>query len=91
MIKGCKSLYLVNSLIFNVLCIGTWCNGNTTVFGAVVPGSNPGAPTRINGVIVQLARTPALQAGGPGFDPQWLHTFQSTKYENLPVYGKLIS
>ena len=36
----------------------------------------------INGVIVQLARTPALQAGGPGFDPQWLHTFQSTKYEN---------
>lgn len=27
------------------LLIGTWCNGNTTVFGAVVLGSNPGAPT----------------------------------------------
>lgn len=25
--------------------IGAWCNGNTTVFGAVVPGSSPGVPT----------------------------------------------
>ena len=25
--------------------IGPWCNGNTTVFGAVVTGSNPVGPT----------------------------------------------
>ena len=25
---------------------GLWCNGNTTVFGAVVLGSNPGSPTK---------------------------------------------
>ena len=23
---------------------GAWCNGSTTVFGTVYPGSNPGAP-----------------------------------------------
>ena len=63
MIKGCKSLYLVNSLIFNVLCIGTWCNGNTTVFGAVVPGSNPGAPTIFKWGHHIVAIMPALQAG----------------------------
>lgn len=27
--------------------IGIWCNGSTTVFGAVGPGSNPGIPTNI--------------------------------------------
>ena len=27
------------------LKIGTWCNGNTTVFGAVVLSSNLGVPT----------------------------------------------
>ena len=25
--------------------LGAWCNGNTTVFGAVIPGSSPGVPT----------------------------------------------
>ena len=25
--------------------IGTWCNGNTTGFGSVILGSNPGVPT----------------------------------------------
>lgn len=25
--------------------IGTWCNGNTTVFGAVITGSIPVVPT----------------------------------------------
>lgn len=29
--------------------IGAWCNGNTTVFGAVVPGSNPSVPTFMGG------------------------------------------
>ena len=27
---------------------GIWCNGNTTVFGAVIIGSNPIIPTNIN-------------------------------------------
>ena len=25
--------------------IGLWCNGSTTGFGSVCPGSNPGSPT----------------------------------------------
>ena len=25
--------------------IGRWCNGNTTGFGSVIPGSNPSRPT----------------------------------------------
>ena len=27
--------------------IGRWCNGNTTGFGSVIPGSNPSRPTPI--------------------------------------------
>ena len=26
--------------------IGLWCNGNTTDSGPVIPGSNPGSPTK---------------------------------------------
>lgn len=26
---------------------GLWCNGSTTGFGSVCPGSNPGSPTTI--------------------------------------------
>ena len=29
----------------NSFDIGAWCNGNTTVFGAVIIGSNPITPT----------------------------------------------
>ena len=29
--------------------IGLWCNGNTTDSGPVIPGSNPGSPTKNNG------------------------------------------
>ena len=29
--------------------IGIWCNGNTTDSGPVIPGSNPGSPTKNNG------------------------------------------
>ena len=25
---------------------GRWCNGNTTGFGSVIPGSNPSRPTK---------------------------------------------
>lgn len=28
------------------LDIGLWCNGNTTDSGPVIPGSNPGSPTK---------------------------------------------
>ena len=28
------------------IMIGLWCNGSTTGFGSVCPGSNPGSPTR---------------------------------------------
>ena len=27
--------------------IGLWCNGSTTGFGSVCPGSNPGNPTQV--------------------------------------------
>lgn len=29
-----------------VIDIGIWCNGNTTDSGPVIPGSNPGSPTK---------------------------------------------
>ena len=32
----------------------------------------------IYGVIAQLARAPALQAGGRGFDSHWLHSWELT-------------
>lgn len=28
------------------IAIGSWCNGNTTGFGSVILGSNPGDPTK---------------------------------------------
>ena len=38
--------------------IGLWCNGNTTVFGAVIQGSNPCGPTKnlseMRGFFMQL-------------------------------------
>ena len=36
------------SVKIGIVFIGLWCNGNTTVFGAVVPGSNPGSPTIVS-------------------------------------------
>ena len=36
---------------FYYLCTrnpGRWCNGNTTGFGSVIPGSNPSRPTTSN-------------------------------------------
>ena len=36
------------SVKIGIVFIGLWCNGNTTVFGAVVPGSNPGSPAIIH-------------------------------------------
>ena len=45
--KGRKNLAV--SQIFPTfaaaLLIGRWCNGNTTGFGSVIPGSNPSRPT----------------------------------------------
>ena len=38
---------------------GLWCNGNTTVFGAVVLGSNPGSPTNFN----KIQSVPSLKLG----------------------------
>ncbi len=32
----------------NYEIIGSWCNGNTTVFGAVIQGSSPCEPTKKN-------------------------------------------
>ena len=37
----------VKELNGNVVCfIGLWCNGSTTGFGSVCPGSSPGSPTK---------------------------------------------
>lgn len=38
----------------NYEIIGSWCNGNTTVFGAVIQGSSPCEPTK---------KIPLLEAG----------------------------
>ena len=40
-----------NSNSFNT---GIWCNGNTTVFGAVIIGSNPIIPTNINPIPINI-------------------------------------
>ena len=43
----------IKTLIFaafseeNTKKFGLWCNGSTTGFGSVCPGSNPGSPTTI--------------------------------------------
>ena len=34
--------------------IGRWCNGNTTGFGSVIPGSNPSRPTIKNESLLAL-------------------------------------
>lgn len=44
------------SVKIGIVFIGLWCNGNTTVFGAVVPGSNPGSPTNNDIGRVSLVR-----------------------------------
>ena len=36
------------------MMIGLWCNGSTTGFGSVCPGSNPGSPTQ---------KSPAIRCG----------------------------
>ena len=38
------------------IMIGLWCNGSTTGFGSVCPGSNPGNPTqkRLTTLLVSL-------------------------------------
>ena len=41
---------LANCQIFTTFAtalikFGRWCNGNTTGFGSVIPGSNPSRPT----------------------------------------------
>lgn len=44
------------TLVFNLL----WCNGNTVVFGTVIPGSNPGrrAVFRVGNDTENLVLTP---------------------------------
>ena len=48
-------IYLEDKIKMHYLCIafrgkhimiGLWCNGSTTGFGSVCPGSNPGSPTK---------------------------------------------
>ena len=41
-----KCSYLCNRNREINLDIGLWCNGNTTDSGPVIPGSNPGSPTK---------------------------------------------
>ena len=39
------SIYLCTAFQKKALKFGLWCNGSTTGFGSVCPGSNPGSPT----------------------------------------------
>jgi hypothetical protein len=43
----CSLKFVLNLHSLNSNGIGLWCNGNTTVFGAVVQGSSPCRPTGI--------------------------------------------
>ena len=40
-----KKLYLCIAFQGKHIKFGLWCNGSTTGFGSVCPGSNPGSPT----------------------------------------------
>ena len=42
-----------NSILF-YFNDGLWCNGNTTGFGSVIPGSNPSRPTIQTAILKQL-------------------------------------
>jgi hypothetical protein len=42
----CKLKFVLNLHSLNSNGIGLWCNGNTTVFGAVFLGSSPSRPTK---------------------------------------------
>lgn len=54
------SLHLKNNVLLlqHQILIELWCNGNTTVSGSVVPGSNPGSSTKSSA---------KLQSPGCGF------------------------
>ena len=41
-----KNAYLCIAFQGKHITIGLWCNGSTTGFGSVCPGSNPGNPTK---------------------------------------------
>ncbi len=40
-----QMIYLCNVFQGKHIKFGLWCNGSTTGFGSVCPGSNPGSPT----------------------------------------------
>ena len=44
--KNLHNMFFVLNLHPQSNAIGLWCNGNTTVFGAVIQGSNPCGPTK---------------------------------------------
>ena len=41
-----KTLASFKKSSYFCIAIGSWCNGNTTGFGSVILGSNPGDPTK---------------------------------------------
>ncbi len=45
-----KEIFALNEIYIKfapaIALIGLWCNGNTTVFGAVFLGSSPSRPTK---------------------------------------------
>ena len=43
-------IFVLNLHSLNRKIIGLWCNGNTTVFGAVFLGSSPSRPTSLKSV-----------------------------------------
>ena len=44
--KNLHNMFFVLNLHPHSNATGLWCNGNTTVFGAVVQGSSPCGPTK---------------------------------------------
>ena len=61
---------------------GLWCNGNITDSGPVIPGSNPGSPTKQtahNAVCFFILPTPT----------KYLHTIQQAINNILPITNTL--
>ena len=64
--------------------LGAWCNGNTTVFGAVILGSNPSVPT--NWELVEWFKTEVFEASvkvAPSPQVRILHTQHYVKRKEV--------
>ena len=89
-VEVASSSLVCRSKDLNRSMLGLWCNGNTSVFGAEFPGSNPGGPA-IFGLMVELAD--ALDLGSSPMRV-WVRvplSPQKIKVKNTLLSGVMVS